>query len=432
MEMEIEVKKEISEEFLEPLRKSELSERVYDEEEKRDRPDGEFQRDYTRILYSSSFRRLQGKMQLLGIKSDAFFRNRLTHSLEVAQIARSIATEIGYDSKEIFVVEAGALAHDIGNPPFGHSGERYLNKLCRKVGGFEGNAQTLRILTTVERKRHDFQGLNLTYRTLLGVTKYFNVFDFKTNSQKFIYKSDYSILKDFLDRNKLLVRTLDVQIVDIADEIAYAAHDLEDGLLQKVFTIDEILHDFKIKYKGESEAYNKLEDIVKESRNKYSSSDKKFNSSEFSKLFIKEIASAIIHTLIKDVTLKETNEDFKKKKYSFQNKELQFDKYEQLASGLKEIVFKCVMHSDEVHFYEKRGEKVLDYLYNIYMNDPDYLPPEYRFKEVKECYKYCDESLVQERLVADYLAGLMDSSAQYLYEKFSGISFEKIRMDNNE
>lgn len=109
--------------FLEPLIENhEIQQRQF-EEENRSRFDGEYQRDFTRILYASSFRRLQGKMQLFAVQSDQFIRNRLTHSLEVAQIARSIATEIGYTNDDIYVVEAGALAHDIGNPPFGHAGE---------------------------------------------------------------------------------------------------------------------------------------------------------------------------------------------------------------------------------------------------------------------------------------------------------------------
>ena len=186
---------EINKMFLQPIHQNEkLSFRVYSENN-RARSDGEFQRDYTRILYASSFRRLQGKMQLFAVQSDQFIRNRLTHSLEVAQIARSIAKEIGYDQNEIYVVEAAALAHDIGNPPFGHAGERYLNKLAKDAGGFEGNAQTFRILTTVEQKRADFQGLNLTYRTLLGVLKYFNKYNQNLSDklfaeQKIIYDKD--------------------------------------------------------------------------------------------------------------------------------------------------------------------------------------------------------------------------------------------------
>ena len=108
------------------------TERQYKEPDMRERAEGNFQRDFTRIMYSSSFRRLQGKMQLLGIKTDRFFRNRLTHSLEVSQIARSIAHAQGYSPEESFVVEAGALAHDIGNPPFGHAGERELDSILNR------------------------------------------------------------------------------------------------------------------------------------------------------------------------------------------------------------------------------------------------------------------------------------------------------------
>lgn len=194
-------KKEIRKKYLDPLEQNEqLQNRYYDEKSKRKRLDGEFQRDYTRILYSSAFRRLQGKMQLFAIQSDQFIRNRLTHSLEVAQIARSIATEIGY-TNDIYVVEACALAHDIGNPPFGHAGERHLNKICNDndIGGFEGNAQTFRILTTVEQKRSEFQGLNLTYRTLLGVLKYYNKYDKEgDDKQKFIYNEDYEFVNNII------------------------------------------------------------------------------------------------------------------------------------------------------------------------------------------------------------------------------------------
>ena len=181
--------------YLNPLISDAMESYVHTEEA-RYRPDGPFQRDYARIMYSSSFRRLQGKMQLLGIKNDQFFRNRLTHSLEVAQIARSIAGTIQYDSGESYIVEAGALAHDLGNPPFGHAGERFLNEEFVNIGGFEGNAQTLRILTNIEKKRPEFRGLNLTYRTMLSVVKYFNKFNKQAyengsnKKQKFIYDDD--------------------------------------------------------------------------------------------------------------------------------------------------------------------------------------------------------------------------------------------------
>ena len=258
-------------------------------ENTRDRLDGEFQRDYSRIMYASSFRRLQGKMQLLGIKPDQFFRNRLTHSLEVAQIARSIARSAGYTQEESFIVEAGALAHDIGNPPFGHSGERKLHQLFKNAGGFEGNAQTLRILTSVEKKKKEFNGLNLTYRTLLSVVKYFHKYkeDNGVIYSKFIYDDDYDLLSKFVNNNQVKMRTLDVQIVDIADEIAYAAHDLEDGLRQKCYTIEEILQDFYNEY-GDCKSFRQLENIVNKCREESGYKTEKkcgVDSSVFSKLF---------------------------------------------------------------------------------------------------------------------------------------------------
>ena len=234
----------ICKEYLEELQNERISQREKTEGAT-NRSEGEFQRDYTRIMYSSSFRRLQGKMQLLGLRKSRFHRNRLTHSLEVAQIARSIAADLDYTPEESFVVEAGALAHDIGNPPFGHAGERFLNKIYKGIGGFEGNAQTLRILTTVERKRPEFRGLNLTPRTQLAVIKYFAPPEddrFHLN-EKFIYQDDYNRISKLIDEEGIKVRTLDVQVVDIADEIAYAAHDLEDGLRTKAFTIDDILQE---------------------------------------------------------------------------------------------------------------------------------------------------------------------------------------------
>ncbi|MEL7604613.1 MAG: dGTP triphosphohydrolase [Sedimentibacter saalensis] len=414
--------KVIQDKFIKQLKNSSLESRC-NEENNRPRIDGPFQRDFTRIMYSSSFRRLQGKMQLLGIKEDQFFRNRLTHSLEVAQIARSMATELDYNNKSIFVVEAGALAHDLGNPPFGHSGERILNKLFYEVGGFEGNAQTLRILTRLETKSPSFQGMNLTYRTLLSVIKYFRKLD-KTinieNKQKFIYDDDYELINRFLLDNKVNIRTLDVQIVDIADEIAYAAHDLEDGLWKKCFNIDEILYDFYKKY-GECKSYNTLNDIVNKCREKAKCGS--IDSSEYSKIFRKEISSMIIYNLINDVGLKEVSIDEADVTGTDWDKELRFTELGDLAEGLKKIVFECINHNDEVYSYEKFGDIVIVTLVDIYRNDPKLLPPEYRAKNLIDKYKLdYDEKNLQERLICDYISGMMDSYAISTYEKFNSFT----------
>ena len=395
-------------------------------EKTRYRAEGPFQRDFSRIMYSSSFRRLQGKMQLLGIREDQFFRNRLTHSLEVSQIARSIAFELKYDISEIYVVEAGALAHDLGNPPFGHSGETKLNRIFSEIGGFEGNAQTLRILTNIEKKKPDFRGLNLTYRTLFSVVKYNKKFDKakRDEKQKFIYDEDFDFLNAFLTKNDYKVRTLDVQIVDLADEIAYAAHDLEDGLRLKCFTIDEILHDFYSAYaEKDLKSYEKLKEIVDAYRDSRDYAN--IDSSDYTKLFRQELTSSLINLLIHDIGLKEVDQEFINVTGTMWPRELGFVNYGNLAEGLKKITFKCINHNDEVYHYEQQGNEIIDFLVDTYRKNSMYLPPEYRASyvikemEEKQKEKLVNEEQLQERLICDYIAGMMDSYAITTYKKFT-------------
>ena len=414
---------EIQERYLEQLRNNKAFKEYVHPEETRERVDGPFQRDYTRIIYSSSFRRLQGKMQLLGIQNDQYFRNRLTHSLEVAQIARSIAFALKYDLKESYAVEAGALAHDIGNPPFGHSGERKLHELFKSVGGFEGNAQTLRVLTNIERKKPEYRGLNLTYRTLLSVVKYFRKYDSTSvEPQKFIYDDDYCMLEKHVQRNGITLRTLDVQIVDVADEIAYAAHDLEDGLRVNAFTCDELLHEYGRKY-GNDKCFQKLNEIISNSRKKAGYLNKTIDSMQYSKQLRQEICSALIHCFVCDIGLVEVDLKHKKKTCTQYDKELGFVQYGELVHGLKKIVFHCINRNDFVYHYEKTGDLILERLADFYRNDPHYLPPEYRAREVKEQYddlSEMKEDALKERLICDYLAGMMESYAIKQYEKYIG------------
>ncbi len=414
---------EVDRKYGKQLNKDCMIERV-NKEETRQRIEGEFQRDFSRIMYSSSFRRLQGKMQLLRIKNDQFFRNRLTHSLEVSQIARSIAHQLKYSENEIFVVEAGALAHDIGNPPFGHAGEKVLDDIFSDIGGFEGNAQTLRILTTVEKKRPDFQGLNLTYRTLFSVVKYFRKKE--EGFSKFIYDEDYNNLKGFIDSNQINIRTLDVQIVDLSDEIAYAAHDLEDGLRIKAFVIDEILHDYHSQY-GNSTSYQKLCELVENAKNKAGYGKDNIESSEYSKLFRQELTSSIIYTLISDIDIVNVNTEFIEKTGTTNDKELGFKIYGELASGLKKITFKCLTNTNEVFVYESKGKLLLEYLSRFYESNSFLLPPEYRADN--NMIKYGldkNKKDYQKRLICDYLSGMMDSYAINIYEEISGKKFNNI------
>ena len=200
----------------------------------------EFEHDRARIIHSAAFRRLQGKTQVFGIYEGDFFRTRLTHSLEVAQIAKGIALALGADPD---LVEAVCLAHDLGHPPFGHNGERTLHELMRAHGGFEGNAQTLRILTTLEQKHADYAGLNLTYQTLDGVLKYKTCIDSTAIANdpqgpvKGFYAWDHQLVETIIRQTGSgQQRSLECQIMDVADDIAYSVHDLEDSLKAGLLT----------------------------------------------------------------------------------------------------------------------------------------------------------------------------------------------------
>lgn len=213
----------------------------------------EFRRDYARLIHSAAFRRLQGKTQIFPVEESDFFRNRLTHSLEVAQIAKTIALKLNFDvpffqnqnAIDTDLVETLSLAHDLGHPPFGHTGELALHECMRKHGGFEGNAQSLRILSHLEKKTNQEivdgserkYGLNLTYRTLAGIIKYDYAIPQESNDVvKGYYESEAGLvsrIKQHLLPNYKSppghFKTLECQIMDIADDIAYSTYDTEDA-----------------------------------------------------------------------------------------------------------------------------------------------------------------------------------------------------------
>lgn len=188
-----------------------------------------FERDRARILHSSALRRLAGKTQVMGAGSDDFVRNRLTHSLEVAQVARELGKSLGCDPE---IVDSAALSHDLGHPPFGHNGEVALNEVSASTGGFEGNAQTLRILSRLEAKSFDADGasvgLNLTRATLASCVKYPWRRGERDTVKFGAYEDDVPVF-DWLRTGGRL--TVEAQVMDLSDDIAYSVHDIEDGIV---------------------------------------------------------------------------------------------------------------------------------------------------------------------------------------------------------
>src|SRR5436190_22443393 len=201
-----------------------------------------FRRDCDRIIHSTAFRRLAYKTQVFVFHEGDHFRTRLTHTLEVTQIARSLARALGIDED---LAEALALAHDLGHPPFGHSGERALDRCLADCGGFDHNAQTLRTVTALERRYAMFDGLNLTWEMLEGLVKHNGPLTDRAGRPVGRYRErglpqairDYGQVQDI---ELWSFASAEAQIAALADDIAYDAHDIDDGLRADLFALDDL------------------------------------------------------------------------------------------------------------------------------------------------------------------------------------------------
>jgi dGTPase len=201
-----------------------------------------FRRDCDRVIHSSAFRRLKHKTQVFVFHEGDHYRTRLTHSLEVAQVARALARQLGLDED---LTETLALAHDLGHPPFGHAGERALDACLRVSGGFDHNAQTLRVVTSLEHRYPEFDGLNLTWESLEGIVKHNGPLTDRDGAAIGRYR-EHGVpvgISEFVrtyDLELWSFASLEAQVAAVADDIAYDAHDIDDGLRAGLFRIDDL------------------------------------------------------------------------------------------------------------------------------------------------------------------------------------------------
>lgn len=328
-----------------------------------------FQRDRDRILHTTAFRRLEYKTQVFINSEGDYYRTRLTHTLEVAQIGRSVARALGANED---LEEAICLAHDLGHSPFGHSGERILNRLMKEQGGFDHNKQSLRIVTKLENRFQDFPGLNLTWETREGIVK---------------HETEYDI-SDAEEYDPHLRGHLEAQIANAADELAYSAHDLDDGLRAGLITVLMLkdLAIWKILVKSVDWKGGELKEL---DRNR----------------IIRRMIGIEVEDLIKSTNdkIQESGaasvEDIQKLPYNV----IRFgDEMAQNNRELKDFLFKNLYQNHRVIRMQEKAERIINDLFSAYKKNSLMLPNHIQVRI---------EKIGLERSICDYIAGMTDRFA---------------------
>ncbi len=344
-----------------------------------------YQRDRDRIIHSSSFRRLKHKTQVFVNTEGDHYRTRLTHSMEVSQIARTLARSLGLNED---LTESLSLSHDLGHAPFGHAGEEVLNHCMEKYGGFNHNVQTLRIVTSIENKYYKFCGLNLTIETLDGLIKHNGPVKNLTAYKK--------ILKKGLFTNKITFNefpSLESQVAAISDDIAYNNHDLEDGLRAGLFTIKKI---------SSIPHLSKLID-------KHVKNVKNFRK----EIIINQIARDLINLMVIDV-INTTNKNLIKSNprsindiYKQGRLIVDFsDKMKKIDKQIKDFLKRNMYNHKKVVVNTNRGKEIINDLFK-------YLSKNHRKHISRDLF--VNEQ--KERVIADFIAGMTDRYAINLHKK---------------
>lgn len=347
----------------------------------------EYQRDRDRIIHSAAFRRLEYKTQVFVNHEGDLFRTRLTHSLEVAQIARSIARELRLHED---LTEAIALAHDLGHTPFGHAGQTALNNCMKELGGFEHNIQSLRVVDKLEQKYADFNGLNLTFETREGILKHCSMINARDLGD---------IGQRFLDHTQ---PSLEAQLTDYSDEIAYNNHDIDDGIRYGLISIEALLTTalFSSQYEVVKKQYPDLDD----------------------KKLIHEIIRRMINVMVVDlidtsrINIARINPRSIHDVRNQTEKLMIFsDEMNEKKLELKQFLRKNLYQHYRVHRMTKKAADVLQSLFDAFMQDPKILPPEAKLhcQQLKD--KNGDKGIA--RGVADYIAGMTDRYAIVEHER---------------
>ena len=342
-----------------------------------------FQRDRDRIIHSASFRRLKHKTQVFVNTEGDHYRTRITHSIEVAQVARTIAKYLNLNDD---LAETLSLAHDLGHTPFGHAGEIALNECMCDLGGFDHNLQTLRIVMFLENKYLKFKGLNLTVETIDGLLKHNGPIKNLTNIKKIIGLKN---LKNKIIFNKST--SLEAQISAISDDIAYNNHDIQDGLQAKLFNLDNLIE------------INFFKEIYKSHRKKIKSSN--------INILIYQIIRDSINLMVKDL-IKNTIKNIEKHKiksindvYLYKNQLVDFsDKFKKIENEIKYFLKIKMYDNKTVSIKNNNGKKIIKKLFILINKKPKKFLNTQQFKFDKH------------RAIADFISGMTDRYAINLYK----------------
>lgn len=345
----------------------------------------DFQRDRDRIIHSTAFRRLKHKTQVFVNTSGDHFRTRITHSLEVSQIARTLSKFFNLNED---LSETLSLAHDLGHTPFGHAGEEALNDCMKNYGGFDHNIQTLRIITILENRYYNFNGLNLTLETLDGLIKHNGPVNNKTKFDTILGKNFFKNKIKFLNNT-----SLEGQIAAISDDIAYNSHDLEDGLKSNLFKLNDLKN------------IPVLNKIISKHRSKFT----KYSAD----LIVRQIIRDIINEMVIDV-IKTTEKNIKTNKiknlkgvYNSEKKIVCFSyKMKRFDLEIKKFLKEKMYFHKNVKKKTNYGKKIIKKLFLIIIKNP---------KKYINIKKYKNSKL--ERIICDYIAGMTDRYAINLYKK---------------